>query len=169
MLKYIGTIIVLAIVIVVAIIYHSLSKSRKRVRELYSGVEVSLKRRWDLVPELVKVVRGYSTYEEANLAKLSKLREQNFEEFEIEKKIDVDSKISKLVAKMIAISENYPDLLVSQDYIDVSEQLMDLEEEICVKKDEYNNTVKEYNTLVEKVPYNIVAITFGFNEENKKF
>lgn len=158
-------IVILIIIAVVAVIYNILTISRNKVKQAYSTMDASLQKRWDLVPNLVEVVKGYSAYEEKTLEKITSLRNQNFNDFKMDQKLDVDNKISRVVSKMIAISENYPDLKASDEYIKLSNQLMDLEEEIKDARKDYTEAVKDYNTKIAIIPNNIVAVLFGFNEE----
>lgn len=165
MLKYLGTIIGMIIIVVVAVIYNMLVKARNKVKEAYSSMDISLKKRWDIVPNLVEVVKGYSAYEKSTLEKLTLLRQQAYDKFEMKQKLDVDNNIAKVVSKMLAIAENYPDLRADEEYLKLSEQLMNLENEIAKARKEYNEAVNKYNTQIEVVPNNLVAILFGFNEE----
>ena len=160
------TIVIVIVIIAIAIIYNNLVRNRNNVREKYSAMDVSLKKRWDLVPNLVEVVKGYSAYEETTLEKLTVLRQQKFEDFEMQQKLEVDANISKVVLKMLAIAENYPDLKADQEYLKLSGQLENLENEIAKIRNEYNEAVRKYNTKIETIPSNLVAILFGFNEEN---
>jgi len=162
---HIGTILVLILVIVVAIIYNILSAARNKVKREYASLDVQLKKRWDLIPNLVETVKAYSVYEESTLQKLTTLRNQSFDSFKMEQKINVDQNIAKVVFKMMGIAENYPELQADEAYLKLSEQLEKLETEIGNNRKEYNKAVQEYNTEIEKIPNNLVAILFGFNEE----
>ena len=111
--------------------------------------------------------KGYSTFEEATIAKLTSLRNQKFEDFKMEQKLDVDKNMAKIINKMITISENDPELTANEEYTKLTEQFEKIEKNISKSKKEYNKAVKEYNTKLEVVPNNVVAILFGFNEEKK--
>ena len=158
-------VVVFILLVVVAIIYNTLTKARNKVKEKYSNIDVSLKKRWDIVPNLVEVVKGYSAYEEKTLEKLTELRSQQYDKFLMEQKLDIDNNISKVVSKIFAIAENYPELKANEEYLEFSKNLSNLEEEISKNREEYNKAVQEYNTKIEKIPNNIIAILFGFNEE----
>ena len=155
----------LILVIIVAIIYNILTVARNKVKREYANLDVVLKKRWDLIPNLVELVKGYSVYEESTLQKLTALRNQSFDSFKMEQKINIDQNISKVIFKMMGIAENYPDLQADESYLELSKQLEKLETEIGNTRKEYNKTVQEYNTEIEKIPINFVAILFGFNEE----
>ena len=164
-MEYIGTILIIILVIIVAIIYNILTTERNKVKREYANLEVQLKKRWDLVPNLVEIVKEYSVYEESTLQKLTVLRSQSFDSFKMEQKINVDQNIAKVISKMMGIAENYPDLKANEEYLNLSEQLIKLETGIENSRKEYNQTVQKYNTEIEKLPNNLVAILFGFNEE----
>lgn len=164
-MEYVGMIITLILIVIIAVIYNILVSARNKVKEKYSNMDVHLKMRWDLVPNLVEVVKGYSAYEESTLEKLTELRKQEFSKYGMEQKLDIDSNISKVASKMMAIAENYPDLKADQEYLNLSKQLVKLETEIANSRKEYNEAVTDYNTKIEVIPNNLVAILFGFNEE----
>lgn len=166
-LGFLGTICGFALILAVVVIYNILSSRRNRVKEAYSEMDVNLKRRWNLVPNLVEVVKGYSAYEEATLEKLTILRNQEYDKFQMNQRIEVDNNISKVVSKMMSMAENYPELKADEAYANLSNQLVYLENVIENSKKEYNEAVKKYNTSVESIPNNVVAILFGFNEETE--
>ncbi|MBR2289233.1 MAG: LemA family protein [Clostridia bacterium] len=166
-MSHIGVTIVLILIVTVGIIYNRLTKARNKVREAYASIATSLQKRWDLVPGFVEIVKGYSTFEEATIAKLTSLRNQKFEDFKMEQKLDVDKNMAKIINKMITISENDPELTANEEYTKLTEQFEKIEKNISKSKKEYNKAVKEYNTKLEVVPNNVVAILFGFNEEKK--
>lgn len=165
-MKYLGTAIIIVLVFVVAIIYSALSKARNKIKEEYSNMNTNLRKRWDLIPSLVNVVRDYSIYEESTLEKFSILKSQVFDNLKVEQKIYIDQNISKVISKMMSMAEKHPDLQADIEYIKLSEQLVELEEEIINIHKEYDKAVNEYNKNIEKFPINIVAILFGFNEES---
>ena len=161
-------VLIFVIMVIAGVIYYMLFSARNKARAAYSHMEAKLRKRWEVAPSLAEAVRGFEAYEEETLEKLEKLKEQKYDEFQILQKIEIDNNISKVVTKMIEISENYPDLKADKQYLKVSNELMDLDEEIRDTKAEYIESVRTYNTIVEKIPYNIIAILFGFNEEEVK-
>ena len=164
-MKTIGMIIVFIIVAVVSIIYIILNKARNKVKENYSALETNFKKRWDIIPNLVETVKQYSVFEESFLEKLELLRNQQYENFNVEQKVNIDENISKVLTKMMEMAEDYSELKSDESYINLSKQLNKLENDIVNNKDEYNKFAKEYNRKIEAIPNNIVAILFGFNEE----
>lgn len=164
---FLGTFIGFAFIIAIVVIYHILSVNRDRVKKAYSMMNVNLKKRWDIVPNFVEVVKDYSAYEETTLEKLTVLRNQEYNKFQMEQKIEVDNNISKVVSKMISMAEKHPEIKANEAYSNLSNQLVNLESEIKNSKKEYKEAVKKYNTSVEAIPNNVVAILFGFNEETE--
>lgn len=164
-MKYIGMIITLIIMVIVTYIYTSLSKSRNKVRELNKKLDENLRRRWNLVPKLVEILNGYSVFEKSVLEKLTTLRNQDFDKFKMEQKINVDDNISKVVGKIIEITENSPEIKENEAYINLRNQLSKIEITISELKKEYKKLINDYNKKIEKRPNNLVAILFGFNEE----
>ena len=158
-------VIIIVLVVFVGIIYNSLVKARNNVREKCYNLEFYLKKRWDLLPIFVEIVEGYSFFEEQTIEKIAKIREQKYEEFKIEQKLEVDNNISKVVNKIFEIAENYSDLKENEEYIKLSNQFVNIEKNIESSKKDYYKSVKEYNSKIEVVPNNVVAILFGFNEE----
>lgn len=164
----------LAILIIVTIIivlvmfgiltYNSLVESRNMVKEAFATMDVYLKKRWDLIPNLVETVKGYSKHESETLEKVIEAR-GNYTQMSRQEKVDSDNIIKGEVTKLIALSESYPDLKANQNFIDLSRQLVKLEDDIENSRKYYNGTVKNYNLKVLTIPTNIIASMFGFKEE----
>ncbi len=160
--------IIVAIIIVLAMFviltYNSLVESRNMVKEAFATMDVYLKKRWDLVPNLVETVKGYSKHESETLEKVIEAR-GNYTQMSRQEKVDSDNIIKGEVAKLIALSESYPDLKANQNFVDLSRQLVKLEDDIENSRKYYNGTVKNYNLKVLTIPTNIIASMFGFKEE----
>lgn len=164
----------LAILIIVTIIivlvmfgiltYNSLVESRNMVKEAFATMDVYLKKRWDLVPNLVETVKGYSKHESETLEKVIEAR-GNYTQMSRQEKVDSDNIIKGEVAKLIALSESYPELKANQNFLDLSNQLVKVEDDIENSRKYYNGTVKNYNLKVLTIPTNIIASMFGFKEE----
>lgn len=164
----------LAILIIVTIIivlvmfgiltYNSLVESRNMVKEAFATMDVYLKKRWDLVPNLVETVKGYSKHESETLEKVIEAR-GNYTQMSRQEKVDSDNIIKGEVSKLIALSESYPDLKANQNFLDLSNQLVKVEDDIENSRKYYNGTVKNYNLKVLTIPTNIIASMFGFKEE----
>lgn len=164
-MKTLGIIIALAVMIFVAYIYNVLLNSRNNARKEYVKLDMLLGNRWNLIPELTKIIQSYSVVEEKNIEKLSSLINQDFSQFQMEKKLEVDNNIEKVFSKIMKIAKESPDLQENEQFILLSNQLANLKVEIADCKENYDKAVKEYNEQIEVVPNNLVAILFGFNEE----
>ena len=138
-------IIVIVAIIGSAIVYISFLTSRKKIRETYSNIENKLKRRWELLPEFAEIVKKYHNYDEAVLEKLTALRNQDYNKFPMKQRIEIDDNISKVISKIIEISENNQEIIANEQYIEIVNELMNLEEEITEFKDSYIKEVKSYN------------------------
>lgn len=164
----IAILIIVAIIIVLVMFgiltYNSLVESRNMVKEAFATMDVYLKKRWVLIPNLVETVKGYSKHESETLEKVIEAR-GNYTQMSRQEKVDSDNIIKGEVAKLIALSESYPDLKANQNFVDLSRQLVKLEDDIENSRKYYNGTVKNYNLKVLTIPTNIIASMFGFKEE----
>lgn len=156
--------IIIVLVMFVILTYNSLVESRNMVKEAFATMDVYLKKRWDLIPNLVETVKGYSKHESETLEKVIEAR-GNYTQMSRQEKVDSDNIIKGEVAKLIALSESYPDLKANQNFVDLSNQLVKLEDDIENSRKYYNGTVKNYNLKVLTIPTNIIASMFGFKEE----
>ena len=159
----IGTIVIVLVMFGI-LTYNSLVESRNMVKEAFATMDVYLKKRWNLVPNLVETVKGYSKHESETLEKVIEAR-GNYTQMSRQEKVDSDNIIKGEVAKLIALSESYPDLKANQNFVDLSRQLVKLEDDIENSRKYYNGTVKNYNLKVLTIPTNIIASMFGFKEE----
>lgn len=156
--------IVILLVLICLIIYNSLVKSRNLVKEAFSTMDVYLKKRWDLVPNLVEVVKGYTSYENSTLTKITELRANSYNDLTMDKKINVNEQLTNAISNIIAISENYPELKASENFLNLSNNLTKIEDDIANSRKYYNGTVRIYNNKIQMFPSNIVASLFKFKE-----
>ena len=159
----IGLIILLLYVLVT---YNGLIKSNNFVKEAFSTMDVYLKKRWDLIPNLVEVVKGYAKHEKETIEKITDLRTNTYETMSADKKIDVNEQLTQGLSRIMAISENYPDLKASQSFIELSHNLTKIEDEIANSRKYYNGTVRIFNNKIQMFPSNIIANLFGFHSAN---
>ena len=163
-----GVYILIGIVIFLAIscliIYNSLIKSRNLVKEAFSTMDVYLKKRWDLVPNLVEVVKGYTSYENNTLTKITELRANSYNDLTMDKKININEQLTNAISNIIAVSENYPELKASENFLNLSKSLTKIEDDIANSRKYYNGTVRIYNNKIQMFPSNIVASLFNFKE-----
>ncbi len=163
-------IIVLLLLALVAI-YNSLITSRNRVDEAWSDIEVQLKRRYDLIPNLVNTVKGYAQHEQGTLMNVtearakasaitmdpSKLNAEQMAKFQA-----AQGELSQALGKLFALSEQYPDLKANQNFLSLQRDLTDTEDKIQGSRRFYNGTVRDYNTKLQTFPTNMLASMFGF-------
>lgn len=162
-------IIIGLIVILIAYIfitYNSLIKSNNLVKEAFSTMDVYLKKRWDLIPNLVEVVKGYAKHEEDVLEQVTSIRSNIYESMTMNKKININEQITQDLSRIMAISENYPELKANQNFLDLSKNLTQIEDEIANSRKYYNGTVRIFNNKNQMFPSNIVAKIFRFKEYN---
>lgn len=158
--------IVILVVGYILVTYNSLIKSNNIVREAFSTMDIYLKKRWDLIPNLVEVVKGYSKHEEETFIKITELRTNIYDNMSIDKKINVNEQLTQGISKIMAISENYPELKASENFMQLSNELTKIEDEIANSRKYYNGTVRILNNKIEMFPSNMVANIFGFKQVN---
>lgn len=169
------TSIILSILIALFVIYgifsyNGLVSMEENTSEKWSNVEVQYQRRADLIPNLVNTVKGYASHEKETLKELTALRSMTFQStngtsptaHDIEKFEETQGAISKALSRLIAISENYPDLKANQNFLELQSQLEGTENRIAVARKDFNDAVRAFNTGVRKFPKNILASLFGF-------
>ena len=162
MVMYIAIGIVVLIVIYVLIQYNSFVKLNNKVKEAFSTMDVYLKKRWDLIPNLVEVVKGYAKHESSVLEEITKLRNISYDKMSSSDKIDTNQHLTNVLSQIMAIGENYPELKASQNFSELAHQLSSIEDEIANSRKYYNAVVRNMNTKVEMFPSNIIAKMFNF-------
>lgn len=163
---YIGIGVVLAVLIYVIVVYNKLVKYSNLVKEAFSTMDVYLKKRWDLIPNLVEVVKGYVKHEKDTLEEITQIRAKSYEDLSVNKKINVNEKLTQDLAKIMLVSEDYPELKAGPNFIQLSNDLTKIEDEIANSRKYYNGTVRMYNGKVQMFPSNIIAGIFGFSDAN---
>ena len=158
--------LVVIILLYVLITYNGLVKSNNLVKEAFSTMDVYLKKRWDLIPNLVEVVKGYAKHEKETIENITSLRTNAYESMSIDKKININEQLTQGLSRIMAISENYPDLKASQNFIELSRDLTKIEDEIANSRKYYNGTVRIFNNKIQMFPSNIIANMFGFHSAN---
>lgn len=155
-------VIILIIIIYVFIIYNSFISLDNSVKEAFSTMDVYLKKRWDLIPNLVETVKGYAKYEEETLTKIAKLRSNIYDKMTSEQKIRNNEELSNDIPKIIALKEAYPELKANENFIDLNNKLTKIEDDLANARKYYNGTVRIYNNKVQMFPNNIFAKLFNF-------
>lgn len=155
----------LAIIIYLINAYNKGIILRNYVREAFSTMDVYMKKRWDLIPNLVETAKGYMTHEQNTLSKITELRNLNYGGMSNEQKMDVNAQLGFGLAKLIAVAENYPDLKANENFLRLMDELTAVEEDIANSRKYYNGTVREFNNFTELFPTNIIAMIFNFKAE----
>lgn len=159
---YVVLAIVVLLLIYVLIVYNNFVKLKNKVKEAFSTMDVYLKKRWDLIPNIVETVKAYSQYEKDALREVVELRNSTYDKMSDEDKIKTNEQLSSGIQKIMALAEAYPDLKASQNFQNLSNQLAKIEEDIANARKYYNGVVRIYNDKVEMFPSNILAKMFGY-------
>ncbi|MCI2042107.1 MAG: LemA family protein [Bacilli bacterium] len=154
--------VIILIIIYAFILYNNFISLDNKVKEAFSTMDVYLKKRWDLIPNLVETVKGYAKYEEETLTRVTKLRNNVYNEMTNDEKIINNEELSSNVSKIMALKEAYPELKANENFIDLSNKLTKIEDDIANARKYYNGTVRIYNNKVQMFPNNIFAKIFGY-------
>ena len=153
---------VLALIVIFVIVsYNGLVKNRMQTKEAWSQIDVQLKRRNDLLPNLIETVKGYAKYENSTLEKVTQLRTQVAAASPVEAMKASDA-LTRQISGIFAVAENYPDLKASSNFAHLQEELTNTENKISYSRQLYNSVVSNYNVKLETFPSNLVALIFGF-------
>lgn len=147
------------------VIYNGLVRLRALVREGFSGITVQLRRRADLIPNLVSTVEGYATHEREVLEQVTARRADAVNAKGVAATAQADAQFSGMIGKLFAVAEAYPELQADENFRQLQEQLSEIEEELAGARRYYNATVRDLNTSVQSFPNVLVAGPFGFKEE----
>ena len=155
----IGVLVVLAVLVLFT--YNNLIQLRNKVKEAFSTMDVYLKKRYDLIPSLVDIVKGYAQHETDTLQEVTKMR-VNAQKDDLNTAIDSEVKIGDALKSIFLVVEKYPDLKANTNFLDLQERLSKMEEEIAFSRRYYNGSVREYNNKCQMFPFNLIAGMFGF-------
>jgi LemA protein len=145
--------------------YNSFIVLKTRIKEAFSGIDVQLKRRADLIPNLVETVKGYAKHERAVFENVTKARSSLMSAQNLEEKARANNELTMALKSLFAVAEAYPQLQASSNFQELQRQLEDTEDKIAYSRQFYNSNVLEYNTKVKLFPSNLIAQLFGFTEE----
>ena len=157
--------VVVAIVLWIAFSYNRLVSLRNRVREAYSDIEVQLKRRYNLIPNLVKTVQGYASHEKGVLEKVTEARTKAMGATGTHDKAQAENMLSATLKTLFAVTENYPDLKASANFVELQRELRDTEDKIQASRRFHNTNVMALNNSIESFPSNLIANIFKFGKE----
>lgn len=164
----INLILIMAVIFIVLFVwftYNSLATGKVRIKEALSGIDVQLKRRVDLVPNLMETVKGYAKHERELLENVTKARTSLMHAHSPHEKAESDNMLSNALKSLFAVSESYPDLKASKNFLNLQEELSDIESKIAYSRQFFNSNVQNYNATLAQFPGNIVGKMFGFKPE----
>ena len=164
--------IVIVLVVVLALIamfvigmYNNLVTLKMRVKNAWAQIDTQLKRRFDLIPNLVETVKGYAAHEQDTLEKVIAARNNYASASSVEDKAAANNALSQTLKSIFALSESYPDLKANQNFMALQTELTGTEDKITYSRQFYNDTVQMYNTAIMRFPANLIAGMFGYTEE----
>lgn len=166
-----ATWIVLGLIVLIGLylvyIYNDLVRKRQMVREGWSGIDVQLKRRSDLIPNLVEAVKGYATHERAALEAVTEMRARaaGIDRNDVAGRAQAEGMLSQALGRLFAVAEAYPDLKASANFRELQSSLEGVEDALQMARRYYNGAVRALNVVVESFPSNLVAGRFGFTQE----
>ncbi len=157
-------IIIILLLLLFIYLYNRLVRQRNVVKEAWSGIDVQLKRRYDLIPNVVNAVKGYAAYEKKLLEEITSQRTKTMQLNSPGEKAGPESELSGMLKNLFAVVENYPDLKANQNFLNLQQQLTEVEDQIQYARRYYNGAVRDYNITVESFPSNIAASLFNFKK-----
>ena len=161
--------VVIAIIVLIAIYvlvqYNSFVKLNNRISEAFSTMDVYLKKRWDLIPNIVETVKDYAKHESQVLEDIVKLRNSSYDKMSLSDKIETNQQLSGELSKIMAVAESYPDLKASENFLNLQKNLTKMEDQLQAARRLYNMDVTAYNTAIQVFPTNLIASAFNFTEE----
>jgi LemA protein len=158
---------VIAVLVLAAIfMYNGFVRKVNRAKEAWADIDVQLKRRYDLIPNLVETVKGYATHERATLESVTQARTAAMGAQTVQEHAAAENMLTGALKSLFAVSEAYPDLKANQNFVELQRELSDTENKIMASRRFYNSTVQELNTSVESFPGNVIASSFGFTKMN---
>jgi len=157
-------IVVVVIVLILISVYNRLVKLRNQRENAFADIDVQLKQRYDLIPQLVETVKGYAKHEKETLARIIELRNQAVAATTIDGKIAAENQLSGVLAGLKVTLEAYPELKANQNFLQLQEEMSDIENKLASVRRFFNSATKEYNNAVQTFPSNIIAGMFGFTK-----
>ncbi|MEO0233772.1 MAG: LemA family protein [candidate division WOR-3 bacterium] len=157
-------IVLFVIILAIIGIYNNLVKEKNRVKNAWSQIDVQLKRRYDLIPNLVEVVKDYMSYEQETLTKVIEARNFAMNAKGVKAQAEAENMLSGALKSLFAVVENYPELKANENVMRLQEELTSTENRISYARQFYNDSVMQFNTMVETFPTNIIAAIFNFKQ-----
>ena len=164
MLLVIIAVILLILVVWMIGAYNGFVSSKNKIEEAFSTMDVYMKKRWDLIPNLVNTVKGYAEHEKETLSKVTEMRSKSYESMTVNEKVEADRGLGSALGRLIATAESYPELKANENFVNLQNQLNQIENDIANSRKYYNGCVRQMNTKVESFPSNIIAGMFHFEK-----
>ena|SRR3989344_4958774 len=161
-LLIVAVIVLVIIVIGFILIYNGLIQLRNRIDNAWSQIDVQLKKRYDLIPNLVNTVKGYAKHEKGTFEKITEARARMASAGTVSEKASATNMLTGALKSLFAVAENYPDLKANQNFLMLQEELSGVENKVAFARQFYNDTVLKYNNQIQTIPSNIVAGMLGF-------
>ena len=164
MLTWVALAAIAAIAVYAVTLYNRLVKNRQMAEEGWSGIDVQLKRRADLIPNLIDTVKGYASHERELFQRVTELRAQvgKVPEGDVAARGKLEGLLSGAIGRLLAVAEAYPDLKANENFLELQKSLSDVENEIQMSRRYYNGAARNLNVMVESFPSNLIANQFGF-------
>lgn len=156
-------VVIIAVAFIIAV-YNSLVSLKNKTQEAWADIDVQLKRRYDLIPNLVETVKGYAKHEKATFEKVTKMRSTAMQAGTPAEKAKAENMLTETLKSLFAVAENYPDLKANQNFLDLQGQLSQIEEVIQQSRRYYNGNVRDFNIKIETFPNNTIAGMLGFKK-----
>jgi LemA protein len=158
--------VILVVVVVIAglliSLFNKLAKQKVLVDEAQADIETFLKQRFDMIPNLVEIVKGYAKHEQDTFSKITEMRSKAMSAGSLEEKMEYDKKLSGAITQLFAVAENYPELKANENFKELQASLKELENNIQKARRFYNGTVRDFNTMIAVFPNNIIAGIMGY-------
>lgn len=158
--------IVAFLLIYLITIYNKLVRNKNLVNEGWSGIDVQLKKRYDLIPAIVKTVKGYSDYEKELQTEITQLRTEGVNAKTVKSQEATESKLAQKIGRLLVIAESYPELKANENFLKLQKQISEVEDAIQKSRRYYNGAVRDFNILIESFPSNLVAKIFNYTKKD---
>lgn len=157
--------LVALLVLALVLLYNRLVRLRNRTENAWAQVDVQLRRRYDLIPNLVETVKGYASHERATFEEVTRARTAAQEARTVSEQAEAENMLTAAIGRLFAVAEDYPELRASENFQQLQAQLEETEQKIAISRQVYNDAVLTYDTALETVPTNVVAGIFNFAEK----
>jgi LemA protein len=155
--------IIIALLVIVMLLYNRLVSFKVKVSEAWSSIDIQLKRRYDMIPNLIETVKGYAAHEKAIFEKVTETRAKSISTTNISERAEAENQLSASLKTLFAVSESYPELKANTNFLNFQTSLSEIEANILTSRNKYNSVVKNANIASQTFPGNIISKAFGFN------